>query len=62
MWSAGLSGWASEFRTQDSLHTLVSRFMTIVFRNPDLSKGFATIILHHPYDGVYVFQSSKDEV
>ena len=62
MWSAGLDGRATESGTQDSLQTLVSRPVSIVFRKPKMSTGFAAMILRHPYDGEHVRRSSKGEV
>ncbi|XP_013625977.1 PREDICTED: LOW QUALITY PROTEIN: uncharacterized protein LOC106332061 [Brassica oleracea var. oleracea] len=50
MWSAGLGGRATPSGTQDSLQTLLSRTVPIVFRIPNMSRGFAAIILRHPYD------------
>ena len=62
MWSAGLGGRATKSGTQDSLQTLVSRPVPIVFRKSDMSRGFVAMILRHPYDGEYFRRSSKGEV
>ena len=48
MWSAGLGGRATKSGTQGSLQILVSRPVQIVFRNPEMSSGFAAMILGHP--------------
>ena len=62
MWSAGLGGRATESGTQDSLQTLVSRPVPIIFRKPKMSSSFAAMILRNPYDSEYVRQSSKEDV
>ena len=62
MWSACLGGRATLSGIQDSLQTLVSRPVPIVFRRPSMSRGFADIILRHPYDDEYVRRSSNGEV